>query len=228
MKKYQVEHYGKDKQEWLKHRGFGGSSVSALFGKNKYKNALDIYCSAVNPTGEKKDKDTASTIYGTQAEKPVAQLFALHHPEYELIYPDDITLYRRIDKPYMTYTADALLKEIETKRLGIYEGKTRVVQSKAEADEWRAGILPEQYVIQCLQGLAVINDAKFVVLHVELIFVDYDTGKYASSELRSFRVERNDVKSAVKKVEKIQTDFQENHIDKRIPPNLEIEIDLGD
>ena len=228
MKKYQVEHYGKDKQEWLKHRGFGGSSVSALFGKNKYKNALDIYCASVNPTDEKKDKQTESTIYGSNAEKPIAEIFALHHDEYELQYPTDITLYRRKDKPYMTYTADAILIEKETKRMGIYEGKTRVVQSKAEADEWRAGILPQQYVLQVLQGLAVINDAKFVELCVELIFVNYDTGKYASSEIRSFRLDRKDVKNAIKKVEQVQTDFQNKHIETHIPPNLEIEIEIGD
>ena len=54
MKKlYRVEHY-KSKEEWLlaRTKGFGGSSVSALFGKNKHKTALDIYCSAVNPTEE--------------------------------------------------------------------------------------------------------------------------------------------------------------------------------
>lgn len=228
MKKYQVEHYAKDKQDWLKHRGYGGSSVSALFGKNKYKNVLDIYCASVNPTEEKQNKDNASTIYGTKAEKPIADIFALHHPEYELIYPDDITMYRRIDKPYMTYTADGLLKEKATKRLGIYEGKTRVVRSKEEADEWRAGILPDQYVIQCLQGLAVINDAKFVDLCVELIFVNYDTGKYQSSEIRSYHLERKNVKNEVKKVEKRQTEFELNNIQKRVPPNLTIEVEVGD
>ena len=227
MKKlYTVEHYKKDKQEWLKHRGFGGSGVSALFGKNKYKNALDLWCASVNPTEEKKDSQTANTIYGSNAEKPIAELFALHHPEYELKYPKDITMYRRKDKPYMTYTADALLIELATGRKGIYEGKTRVVQSKKETDEWRSGILPEQYVLQVLQGLAVLNDFDFIELCVELIFVNYDTGKYASSEIRSFHLERENVIDAIQRVEQVQTDFEENNIKLGIPPNLEIEIEI--
>ena len=226
MKKlYKIEHYGKDKQDWLKHRGYGGSSVSALFGKNKYKNSLDIYCAAINPTEEKQSKETSSTIYGHSAEKPIAEIFALHHPEYQLIYPEDIVMYRRIDKPFMTYTPDAELIELETGRKGIYEGKTRVVQGKQEADEWRAGILPEMYVLQVLQGFAVKNDAKFIDLCVELIFIDYDTGKWASSEIRSFHLERKKCKKGIRAVEEVQTDFELNHIQSRIPPDVEIEIE---
>lgn len=225
-KNYVVEHYGNDRQGWLVNRGFGGSSVSALFGKNKYKNALDIYCSAINPSDEKDEKQTSSTIHGTKAEKPVCEIFALHHSEYEVEYPTDITMYRRKDYPYMTYTADAIIKEIVGKRKGIYEGKTRIVQSKAEAEQWRNGILPEQYVLQVLQGLVVITDAQFIELCVELIFIDYDTGKWKSSEIRSFHLERKDVRKAVKVVEKRQIDFYENHIEKLIPPNLEIDIEL--
>lgn len=226
MKKlYIVEHYHKDKQEWLKHRGFGGSSVSALFGKNKYKNALDIYCAAMNPTEEKQDKQTASTIYGSKAERPVAELFALHHPEYKLIYPKGITMYRRKDKPFMTYTADAILVELETGRKGIYEGKTRLVQSRADAEEWRNGNPPEQYVLQVLQGLAVLNDFDFVELNVELIFINYDTGKYSHSEIFSKRLERENVKEAIETIEQVETEFEENNIQQQIPPDLKIEIE---
>ena len=229
MKKlYKVEHYKKDRQDWLKHRGFGGSSVSALFGKNKYCNSLDIWCSAVNPKEEKDEKNTASTMYGRNAEKPICDIFALHHEEYIVKYPRDITMYRRKDKPYMTYTADGILVEKETGRKGIYEGKTRVVQNKAEADQWRSGILPEQYVLQCLQGLAVINDAQFVELCVELIFVNYDTGKYASSEIRSFHLEREKCLDAIAKVEQVETDFENYNIKQFIPPDVVVEVDLGD
>ena len=226
MKKlYKLEHYGKDKQGWLAHRGIGGSSVSALYGKNKYKNALDIYCASVNPTEEKKDKDTPNTLHGKRVEKPVAEIFASHHPEYILKYPRDITMARRIDKPFMTYTPDALLIEVETGRKGIYEGKTRVVQNKKEADDWRAGILPQQYVLQVLQGLAVMNDYEFIELNVELVFINYDTGKYSHSELFSKKLERSKCEAQIQDVEKVQTDFEENHIQKQIPPDLEIEIE---
>ena len=231
MKKlYKVEKYS-TKEAWLSSRAksFGGSSVSALFGKNKYKDALDIWCSATNSKDEaKEDKQTASTEYGHNAEKPVCDIFALHHKEYEVKYPKTITLYRRKDYPYMSYTADAIIKEIATGRKGIYEGKTRIVQNKAEADEWRAGILPEQYVLQVLQGLVVINDAQFVELCVELIFIDYDTGHWKSSEIRSFHLERSQCESAIEKVMKREIEFYTENIEKMIPPDLIVEVELGE
>lgn len=228
-KKYKVEHYSK-KETWKSARGFGGSSVSALLGNNPYMNSLDIYCAVVNPSEEKNDKQTASTIYGTNAEKPVALLFALHYPEYKLKYPKDITMYRRIDKPYMTYTADSILLEVPSGRKGIYEGKTHLVRSKNDADEWKKGNLPKNYVNQVLQGLAVLNDCEFVELCVELIYVDYNTNKYLKSELLSFHLERSDdgVQEAISKIEQIQTDFYENNIVKRIPPDIEINVEIGE
>lgn len=229
MKKlYKIERY-KTKDEWLCARGIGGSSIASLFGKSKYKNALDIWCSAINPSEEpKKDKQTESTIYGHNAERPVCDIFALHHKDYKVKYPRQITLYRRLDKPFMTYTADALIEEIKTGRKGIYEGKTRIVQSKAEATEWRSGILPEMYVLQVLQGFAVKTDVEFVDLCVELIFIDYDTGLWKSSEIRSFHIERSECLNAIAVVEQVQTDFYENNIVKQIPPDLVIEVELGE
>lgn len=227
MKKlYKVERYGKDKQLWISRRGIGGSSVSALFGKNPYMNALDIYCSAVNPSEEKKEKDTPSTLYGKQAEELVVRFFQNHMSKYEVRYPKVITQYRRIDKPYMTYTADAILIEKDTGRKGIYEGKTHLVQSKADADSWRNGNIPENYTLQVFEGLAVINDAEFVELCVELVFIDYDTGEWKASEIRHLHLERANEQDNVNKVEKVVTDFYENHIVKMIPPNLEIKVEI--
>jgi len=229
MKKlYKVEYYGKDRQEWLKHRGFGGSSVSAIFGKNPYMNKLDIYCSSVNKSEEKKEKHTASTQYGVEAEELVAKFFAIHLKKYEVSYPQEITMYRRVDKPFMTYTADGILKEVETGRKGILEIKTHLVQSKADADEWRAGNIPLNYTLQVLQGLAVINDAKFVEVCVELVFINYDTGEWQSSEIRHVKLERTKCRKQIKDVENEETKFYENHIKNMIPPNLEIKVEIGE
>ena len=228
MKKlYKVEHYGKNREDWLAHRGIGGSSVSAIFGKNPYMNALDIYCSAVNPSDEKKDKDTASTIYGKKAEELIARFFDNHLGDiYELRYPKSITQYRRKDKPFMTYTADAILIEKGTGRKGILEIKTHIVQSRADAENWRDGQIPENYTLQVFQGLAVLNDTDFVELCVELVFIDYDTGKWKASEIRHLHRERVDEAENISKVEEIETEFYKNHIEKQIPPNLKIKIEL--
>lgn len=232
MKKlYKIENYGKDRQEWLKNRGFGGSSISALFGKSKYMNALDIFCSAINPiVDEKNDKDTTSTIYGKKAESLIAQLFALNFgSKYKVSYPKTIKMARRIDKPYMTYTADGLLREIVVdKRKGGLEIKTHLVLNKKDAEEWKSGNLPQNYVLQLLQGFAVMNDLQFFELYAILNYPNYSEKVNYKSELLHFHIEREDVLEEIKVVEERQTDFQENNIEKRIPPNVEIKVSETD
>ena len=228
MKKlYKVESYGRNRQEWLKNRGFGGSSISALFGKSKYMNSLDIFCSAINPiVDEKNDKDTTSTLYGKKAESLIAHLFALNFAsKYKVSYPKTIKMARRIDKPYMTYTPDGLLKEIvENGRKGGLEIKSHLVANKKDAEEWKSGNLPQNYVLQVLQGLAVMNDLQFFELYAILNYPNYSDKTNYKSELLHFHIERKDVEEEIAIVEDRQTDFQTNNIEKRIPPNVEIKV----
>lgn len=232
MKKlYKIENYGSNRELWKAKRGIGGSSISALFGKSKYMNALDIFCSAINPiVDEKNDKDTTSTIYGKKAESLIAQLFALNFGgKYKVSYPKTIKMARRIDKPYMTYTADGLLKEIvENGRKGGLEIKTHLVANKKDAEEWKSGNLPENYVLQVLQGLAVMNDLQFFELYAILNYPNYSDKTNYKSELLHFHIEREDVEEEIKIVEDRQTDFEENNIKKRIPPNAEIKVNETD
>lgn len=224
--KYNLEIYPKnDRQEWLNNRGFGGSSVSALLGMNKWQTTLDIYCSSVNPTIHKEDSTNPSTIYGTKAEPIMAQLFALNYIQYEVEYHiDEIVMARVKDKPYETYTFDGLIVERETKRKGFLEIKTHEIQDSEDEAMWASGQLPEQYYIQLLQGFVVMNDKEFCELYAILNHKDYETNTIKWSELRHYHLERKDVIDDIELVEKTEIDFQENHIDKRIPPNIHIEL----
>jgi len=232
MKKlYKIENYGSNRELWKSKRGFGGSSISALFGKSKYMNALDIFCSAIAPkTDEKNDKDTVSTLYGKNAESLIAKIFALNFGgKYKVSYPKTIKMARRIDKPYMTYTPDGLLKEVvENGRKGGLEIKTHLVANKQDAEEWKSGNLPENYVLQVLQGLAVMNDLQFFELYALLNYPNYSDKTNYKSELLHFHIEREDVEEEIEIVEDRQTDFQENNIEKRIPPNVEIKVSETD
>lgn len=221
---FKIEHYGRDKKKWLKNRGYGGSSISALFGCNPYMTMLDIYCSAVNKNNQKKDKQTKSTQYGKNVEQLMANLFALNYPQYKVEYPKDIVMYRRIDKPFMTYTPDGLLVEKETNRKGILEIKSHTIANKEDANEWANGKLPQNYYLQVLQGLAVITNREFVELYAILNFLDYDNGTIHHSEIRHYHLERNDRLGDIALVEKVQTDFEINHIQKRVPPDIEIKF----
>ena len=230
MKKlYKIEHYGKDRQGWLSNRGFGGSSISALFGKSKYQNALDIFCSAIAPKEEINDKDTVCTLYGKNVESLMAQLFTLNFgSKYKVSYSKSIRMARRIDKPYMTYTPDGLLKEIGSGRKGGLEIKSHLVLNKKDAEEWKCGNIPQNYVLQVLQGFAVMNDLEFFEIYAVLNYPNYQEKTNYKSELLHFHIERDDVLDAIEIVENKQTDFQINHIEKMIPPNAEIKVNEND
>lgn len=224
-KNYTIEIYEKDdRQTWLSKRGFGGSSVSALLGKNKYQTALDIYCSAVNPSDHKNQNDTPNTIYGRKAEPILAKLFELNYPKYKLYYPEKIEMARRIDKPYITYTYDGLLEEVETARKGFIEFKTHEIQNKEDEAEWLSGNLPDQYYIQVLQGFVAMNDKDFCELFAILNKVNYDNGDITYSRLLHFHLDRSDVGVDITTIEDAQTDFEENNIKTFTPPNIHIEL----
>ena len=226
-KEYTIEVYDKDdRQTWLAKRGFGGSSVSALLGKNKYMTAVDIYCSAVNPTEHKNENATVSTSYGRNAEPILAKLFELDYPKYKLYYPEKIEMARRVDKPYITYTYDGLLEEIATGRKGFVEFKTHEIQNHEDEEEWLSGNLPEQYYIQVLQGFCAMYDKDFCELYAKLYRKDYETDDITWSRLLHFRLDRTaeNVEADIQLIEDVQTDFQVNNIEKRIPPNIHIEF----
>lgn len=222
---YTIEKYNRDdRQGWLITRGFGGSSVSAILGKNKYMSALDLYCSAINPSVHKEESNTPSTIYGQQIEPVLAQLFKVNYPQYKITYPKKIEMARRIDKPFITYTYDNLLTEVETNRKGFGEFKSHDIQSREDEENWASGQLPMQYYIQVLQGFVTMNDKEFCELYAILNHRDYTNNTIKYSELRHYHIERNDVINDITYIEKVETDFQHNHIDKRIPPNIHVEL----
>lgn len=232
MKKLYRKEKFKTQEEWLHARGFGGSSASALFGVNPYQTALDIYCAGIADDYENSDDTkTVSTIYGQDNEPLLREIVKVNFAKkYKIQSPNGFTQYRRIDKPYMTATLDGLMTELETKDKWILEIKTHEVQSRADLEEWN-GHLPQRYFIQCLHYMAVLNDTKGAWLVAKLRYLDYDTGLprtadngQCGEEIRYYKIERKDFLDDIAKLEQVETDFEINHIEKRIPPNVELKV----
>lgn len=232
MKNYKKEKF-KTKEEWLKNRGFGGSSASALLNANPYMTPLDIYCATVSPENEKEDSgdDTVSTQYGIDNEPLIRELVKINFAnKFEVVSPSGYEMYRRKDKPYMTATLDGLMKDVSTKKKWILEIKTHDVRSNADLEEWN-GHLPQNYFIQCLHYLAVLNDCVGAYLVAKLRFIDYDTGLPRTAdtgkcgeEIRYYKIERKDFAKDIIFLEQVETDFQEKYIAKHIPPDININI----
>ena len=223
-KKYKVEHF-KSREEWLSNRGLGGSSASAIVGFNPWMNALELYNAIVNPALlNHEEEPTDLMLYGIRSEDLIRKQFQLDFPNYIVKEPKSFQMFRRVDKPYLTATLDGILTEKDTKRKGILEIKTHDIKNKFDDEYWQ-GNLPKNYFIQIIHYLTVMNDFEFVELVAKLRFFEYEKEggrKLKKQEWRYFHIERQDVLEWVKYLEKKETEFFENNVFKKIPPQISI------
>ena len=238
MKKLYTKEKFKTKEEWLSARGFGGSSASALLDLNPHQTKMDIYLSSINPM-DRKDKsgNNATTKYGHDCESLIANIVKLNLAgKYDVQPTKGYVMYRRKDKPYITATLDGTILELyevegtEVCDKYVLEIKTHIVQNKADYDEWKSGKLPMNYLIQCIHYMMCLVDFKGVLLVAKLMWLDYDTGLPRTAkdgtgeELLYYWIERKDYLKDIEYLEQVETDFQINHIEKRIPPDIDLPI----
>ena len=217
------------REEWLRGRGFGGSSASAIIGKNPYMSKLELYKACVNPGEEKKEKTSDSMTYGTLAEPLIRKMFSMDYGErYKVHTPRSHEMYRRKDKKFLTATVDGILTETETGRKGILEIKTHDFRNGADEENWY-GRIPDNYFIQVLHYMMVMDDMQFAVLYAKIRYFKYDdqgSRTLDHSELRAYEpIERAVVLDQIKWLEEKETEFWERYVSKRqVPPDY---IDFG-
>lgn len=215
--------------EWLKARGFGGSSASAIIGKNPYMSRLELYKACVNPSDEEKETVSDSMTYGVKAEPLIRKMFALDFDgAYKVHTPRMHEMYRRLDKPYLTATVDGILTESATGRKGVLEIKTHDMRGGADEENW-TGRIPDNYFIQVLHYMMVMDDMEFAVLYAKLRYFRYDdegSRTLDHSELRAYEpIERKDVLEQIRWLEAKETEFWEEYVSKKkIPQEF---IDFG-
>lgn len=230
VKKLYKKETFKTKEEWLNARGLGGSSASAILGKNPYMSILDLYSSIVLSNKKKKaNRSNSSMEYGTRNEPLIRRIFADDFSEkFKVIAPRNNEMYRRIDKPYMTATLDGVLINKETKEKGILEIKTHDVRNREDNKLWLKRI-PDNYFIQVLHYLLVMNTFTFVVLVAKLRFYDYfheDGKKLLKTEFRYYYIDRNDenIRKQLEYLESAETKFWEENVKKKVMPKIKIKF----
>ena len=231
MRRKALKGYSKEtfasRAEWLKARGFGGSSASSILGVNPWMTAMDLYLKSVGQPIDEEKENTSAMNYGTEAERLVRAIYALdgEYLGWKVKGPGNRhAMYRRKDKPYLTATIDGQIEEAGRK--GILEIKTHDMRGRADEKQWEEGQLPQNYYVQCLHYLMVMGDMEFAVLVAKLRYFDYDgeSRKLARTEFRYYRIEREEKQAEIDFLEKAETDFYENHVAKRVPPNITIEL----
>lgn len=177
-------------EQWLAERlkGIGASEASAVVGCNPYMSNTDLW---QIKTGRKSAPDISSNehvAYGHAAESPIRELFALDHPEYEVIYGGEFDMVRHPEHPWLFATLDGRLIERETGRKGILEIKTTEILRSMAKEKWKDGV-PQNYYVQNLHQL-LATGWDFAILHAQLKRV-WD-GEVTTTR-RSYKIEREDI-----------------------------------
>lgn len=173
--------------EWLAFRqtGIGGSDAAAVLGLSPFKTNVEVW---EEKTGLRVPEDISAkpqVKYGTEAESPLFQLFALDHPQLRC-KQDKKVVYRR---GFMFASLDGELERISTGELGIYEGKTTEIHGRSALNKWEKRV-PDYYFVQVLHQL-VVTGWSFEVLKAQLKLIEPD----GNIELltRHYRYERADL-----------------------------------
>lgn len=159
--------------EWYEMRKthIGGSDAACILGYDKYRSRLDLW-NEMTGKAVKERKVNALMEYGTKAEEPLAELFALDFPQFTVLSSKDIVFVN--DKTeyqieYQMASLDLLLKDKATNELGFCEIKTVNDIGGKLRKEWAMNKIPQKYYCQILHYFAVNEMFKFayIMAHIK-------------------------------------------------------------
>ena len=209
-------------EEWLKARlhGIGASEASAVIGCNPYMSNVDLWRLK---TGRKQAQDISSNAhvqYGHDAEGPLRELFALDYPQFEVSYGGAFDMVHNPEHPYIFATLDGRLREKDTGRMGVYEGKTTEILRSMQKEKWKDRI-PDNYYTQVIHQL-IATGWEFAVLNAQMKRVfDGDV----RTETRRYFIERAEVQDDIDYLLAEEIKFWTEYVQKdREPPLILPEI----
>ena len=159
--------------EWyaMRKTHIGGSDAACILGYDKYRSRLDLW-NEMTGKAVKERKVNALMEYGTKAEEPLAELFALDFPQLtvlsskDCVFVNDTTEYQI---EYQMASLDLLLKDKATNELGFCEIKTVNDIGGKLRKEWAMNKIPQKYYCQILHYFAVNEEFKFayIMAHIK-------------------------------------------------------------
>lgn len=207
-KSYTIEKF-KSKEEWLKHRGIGGSDAAVIMGEGKWKTKYDLYNEVVLKRIPK-DKKNSRMAQGVAAESHIRELFFIHNPQYKAIRPPKRSywLFTSKENPVLTLTPDSLAKDKSDKLL-FAEIKDMAIYSNKEVDLLKSGAIPSQYKYQCLHYFVVIKELVYGYLVINANIFEKVDNKwvYSHSEMLPLLITRAMWKQEIDELKKKEIEF---------------------
>lgn len=191
-----------NKEQWLKERRnyIGGSDVAAILGLSKWKSPLAVYMEKI---GELENKESTRRMeMGNRLEHMVAEDFV---EEYKKDTGKEIKV-RNVNKVLIHPQYDFIRANIDRKIEGKDEGLECKTTEVYNIKEWDDNA-PMNYIVQCMHYMAVTGFKKWWLA----CWVGF--GKFVYYEL-NFDAELID------KIMKAEIKFWNNHVLKKIPPDV--------
>ncbi|MBR6984137.1 MAG: YqaJ viral recombinase family protein [Ruminococcus sp.] len=209
-------HKCKNHASWLKNRSkyIGGSDVACILGYNPWKTNLQLYREKVGLVEAPDLSGNAAVEYGTKAEEHIRALFALDHPELEVSYVP-YNSWHNSKYPFAAASLDGWSREKETDRKGVFESKTAIITSKAQAEKWNNRI-PDNYYCQVVYYLGV-TEWDFIDLRARLRH-EYPGNRYIVE--RDYHIERSECEEDIPIVMEAAAMFYDRLKKKEEPPLL--------
>lgn len=172
--------------EWLAFRqtGIGASEAAAVLGYSNTTSNVDLWEQKVGLQKPPNLDDLERVQYGIKAEKYLAGLFALQYADRYKMKIDKTVVYRK--DGFQFASLDGELTDKRSKELGVYEGKTVVIDSSQAWEHWR-GQIPQNYYIQNLHQMLVTR-RKFVILNAEFRWTDRDEDAQVKTESKRYLI----------------------------------------
>lgn len=203
-------------EAWLKHRKdyLGGSDVACILGYNPWETNLQLYREKVGLVEAPDLSGNAAVEYGTKAEEHIRALFQLDHPELEVSYVP-YNSWHNSKYPFAAASLDGWSREKETDRKGVFESKTAIITSKAQAEKWNNRI-PDNYYCQVVYYLGV-TEWDFIDLRARLRH-EYPGNRYIVE--RDYHIERSECEEDIPIVMEAAAMFYDRLKKKEEPPLL--------
>ena len=183
---YEVIKLRHNSPEWLAFRktGIGASEAAAVLGYSNTTSNVDLWEQKVGLQEPKNLDDLERVQYGLKAEKYRVGLFALQYADRYKVKVNKTVVYRK--DGFQFASLDGELTEKPSKLLGVYEGKTVVIDSVQAWEHWR-GQIPQNYYIQNLHQMLVTR-RKFVILDAEFRWTERDEDAQVKTETKRYLI----------------------------------------
>lgn len=185
----------KTHEAWVNHRrlGIGASDAAVIVGMSPWKTNVELWEEKVGFRKPEDISDKPFVQYGHDAEPHLRALFALDHPELEVIYESPYKIISNDEYPFIKASPDGELVERDTGRKGGLEIKTTEIVSPSQWTKWK-DCIPDQYFCQIIWQM-LATGWEFVWLKAQIKWTTREGEMRLDT--REYLIERNEVQEDI-------------------------------